>query len=61
MNYKTLALILLCVIGLYKLWKLWLEKKSVANPTPENVRDVYDKERYSKWRSYSASAAKGTA
>lgn len=54
MNYKTLALILLCVIGLYKLWQLWLEKKSFSNPIPENVRDVYDKERYAKWRSYSA-------
>ena len=53
MNYKTLVLTVLCLINLYKLWELWLERRSFDNPIPDNVTDVYDRETYLRWKKYS--------
>lgn len=54
MNLKLLALISLAVLYLYRLWLSAIERRSADNPTPENVRDVYDEETYKKWRAYHA-------
>ena len=58
MNYKTLALILLTLISIYKLILNAIEKKSFANTIPDSVSDIYDKETYLKWRSYAAEKQK---
>ena len=54
MNFKLLALILLTVVYAYKLFTLFLERRSFSNPIPANVSDIYDRETYAKWRAYSA-------
>ncbi|MBQ4452279.1 MAG: M48 family metallopeptidase [Clostridia bacterium] len=54
MNYKALALILLALIQAYKLTLLAIKRKSFSNPIPENVKDIYDEEKFQKWRMYSA-------
>jgi Zn-dependent protease with chaperone function len=54
MNYKALALILLALIQAYKLTLLAVKRKSFSNPIPENVKDIYDEEKFQKWRMYSA-------
>jgi STE24 endopeptidase len=48
-----LVLTVLCLINLYKLWELWLERRSFDNPIPDNVTDVYDRETYLRWKKYS--------
>jgi len=52
MNYKTLALILLAVLYLYRMGLKTLQWRSSKNPVPKNVSDVYDRETYEKWRAY---------
>lgn len=52
MNFKLLALLLLTVSAAYRMFLSWIEYRSAGNPTPENVRDVYDEETYRKWRAY---------
>lgn len=52
MNFKLLALLLLTVSAAYRMFLSWIEYRSAGNPTPENVRDVYDEETYHKWRAY---------
>ncbi|MCR4622735.1 MAG: M48 family metallopeptidase [Clostridiales bacterium] len=54
MDFKLLALILLCLINLYRLWKLLLERRSFGNPIPANVSDVYDRDTYLCWKKYSS-------
>ena len=54
MNFKLLMLALLALGHLYRLVLNVVEKRSAANPTPENVADVYDAETYQRWRAYSA-------
>lgn len=54
MNWK-LFILLLVVIG--HGWQLLLnavQYRSAGNPTPENVKDVYDAETYLRWKKYSA-------
>ena len=54
MNYKALARRLLALIQAYKLTLLAIKRKSFSNPIPENVKDIYDEEKFQKWRMYSA-------
>ena len=58
MNFKILSLILLCLINLYKLWELWLTRRSFDNPIPDNVSDVYDRDTYLRWKKYSREKSK---
>ena len=51
-HWKTVAI---CLVILAALWDLFLDAlslRSERNPTPENVKDVYDAEEYQKWRQY---------
>ena len=52
MNWKVLALALLAASFIWKVILNIADRRSADNPTPENVKDVYDAEQYAKWRSY---------
>lgn len=52
MAVKTLALAVLTAVWLFEMLKHLISFRSVRNPVPENVRDVYDPETYRKWREY---------
>ena len=52
MNWKVLILVLLALGHGYRLALNILQKRSAANPVPENVADVYDQETYQRWRAY---------
>ena len=52
MNYKVIVLIILAATFLYKLFLEYLDVRSVKNPLPENVSDIYDAEKYRTWRNY---------
>ncbi len=52
MNFKLLGLILYAVSFVYELLMQFLDWRSKDNPVPENVRDVYDAERYATWLRY---------
>lgn len=52
MNFKVLSLIILTIIFLYNLTLNILHYRSSRNPIPENVKDIYDNETYSRWLSY---------
>lgn len=49
---KTAVIILFITKSLYNLFILYLESSDHGRPLPENVRDVYDEERYRKYLSY---------
>ena len=56
--FKIIALILLSILFLFRLFvdiKSYLARK---RPIPEEVKDVYDEERYLKWKAYSADKLK---
>ena len=54
MDMRWFMVLGLLVLGhLYKLVLTVVQKRSAANPTPENVADVYDTETYEKWKRYS--------
>ena len=53
MNFKILAIIVLTLVYLYHLALAWLDRKGAVNPVPINVADVYDRDTYFRWRSYS--------
>lgn len=47
-------IIILALVGIaYRLLLSVVQLRSAKNPIPENVRDVYDKETYLRWREYS--------
>ena len=52
MNYKILAVIILSIIYGYGMVLSVIGRRSVYNPVPDNVRDVYDTESYRKWQTY---------
>ena len=52
MNYKGIVVIALAVIYAYQMLTEWLDWRSIQNPIPVNVADVYDRETYQKWRQY---------
>ncbi len=54
MNYKLIAVIIIIITRLYGILLEILERRSVNNPVPGNVADVYDPETYKKWRAYHA-------
>lgn len=50
-----LAIIIITLIGgLYGIVLNIVQHRSASNPTPENLKDVYDDETYSKWKKYEA-------
>ena len=52
MNFKVLSLILLTVVCGYNLFLQIVSYLSKNNPTPDNVKDLYDEDTYKKWRAY---------
>jgi hypothetical protein len=52
MNYIALVLILLTVKYLFNLVTNYLDWKSMKNPVPANVKDIFSAEEYQKWKSY---------
>ena len=58
MNYKVIALIILAATFVYKLFMEYLDVRSVKNPLPKNVSDIYDAEKYKTWRSYKGEKSK---
>ena len=52
MNIKAIILIVLVIVYLYEMTLHLIKMRSVSNPIPENVADVYDQETYLKWRRY---------
>ncbi len=53
MNWKMLALILVTIANGYQMVLHFVQYRSAGNPTPENVRDVFDAETYQRWKRYS--------
>ena len=50
-----LAVIIISLIGgLYGIVLNIVQHRSASNPTPENLKDVYDDETYAKWKKYEA-------
>ena len=52
MTWKIAVLAALTVVWLFEMLLHGLSARSVKNPIPENVKDVYDPETYAKWRQY---------
>lgn len=53
MTLKLIVIIVALVGGLYSLLLNVVKALSANNPTPENLKDVYDAETYEKWKKYS--------
>ena len=51
---KLIVLLLVLLSESYSIFLNIVRYRSGKNPIPENLSDVYDKETYGKWRSYSA-------
>ena len=49
---KTAVLVILAVTFAYKIFLRLLSARSMRNPIPADVADVYDADTYRKWRSY---------
>jgi len=54
MNLKLAVIALLFLGFLYRMLLQLVSFRSANNPTPENVKDVYDSETYLTWKRYSA-------
>lgn len=52
MNFKVLALVLVSVEFVYRLVIDYLNWKSMKNPLPATVADVFDATEYQKWKEY---------
>ena len=52
MGIKAIVLIVLTVVYGYQMLLHMIRMRSVNNPVPANVSDVYDPETYQKWRDY---------
>ena len=52
MNFKVAAVVILCAVYLYGLFLDVVRYRSVRNPIPSNVADVYDTDTYLKWKAY---------
>ena len=52
MNYIALVLILLTVKYMFHLVTNYLDWKSMKNPVPANVSDIFSADEYQKWKSY---------
>ena len=58
MDFKWIVLLILALGSMYKILLNVVISRSAANPTPQNVADVYDAETYQRWKSYSAEKGK---
>lgn len=58
MGIKAIVLIILTIVYLYETALHLMKMRSVNNPIPENVADVYDQETYRKWRRYNGEKSK---
>ena len=56
--YKIIALVLLGIIFLFNLFLRIRNYQSRKRPIPEELKDVYDEERYQKWQAYTADKTK---
>ncbi len=54
MTARELMIILVLLGSLYSLILKIVQRISANNPTPENLKDVYDAETYEKWKKYTA-------
>lgn len=54
MNWKLFFAVLVLVQTAFQLLLQAVQYKSANNPTPDNVKDVYDNETYQRWKQYSA-------
>ena len=52
MNYKAIAVVILCIVYLYNLLLDMIRLRSDRNPIPRNVADVYDEATYLRWKAY---------
>ena len=52
MNYKYAAMAVIAIVFLFESFIQYLEMKSADREIPENVKDVYDKDSYTKWLAY---------
>ena len=52
MNFKAVAVVILWAVYLYGLFLDIVRYRSVRNPIPQNVADVYDQDTYLKWKAY---------
>lgn len=53
MSLKLIVVIVALIGGIYSLLLKIIKALSANNPTPENLKDVYDAETYEKWKKYS--------
>ena len=51
---KLAVIIITLIGGLYGIVLNIVQHRSASNPTPENLKDVYDDETYAKWKKYEA-------
>ena len=58
MNYKTIAVVVLAAVYVYNLVLSVISLRSMDNPIPDNVSDVYDQDTYLKWRAYHAESTR---
>ena len=54
MNLKLLVILLFVLGFVYRMLLQLVSYRSANNPTPENVKDVYDADTYLTWKKYSA-------
>jgi hypothetical protein len=54
MFWFLLPLVLLTVTFVYRLVLNIVQYRSANNPTPDNLKDVYDAGTYEKWKKYEA-------
>lgn len=58
MNLKLIVILVAVLGGLYSLVLNIVKYRSANNPTPDNLKDVYDEETYEKWKKYSAECSR---
>ena len=58
MDFKLIVILLAVLGSLYSLMLNVVRHFSANNPTPENLKDVYDADTYNKWKQYSKEHSK---
>lgn len=53
MDWKAVVLVIVTVVSVYQMFLHFVQYRSANNPTPANVKDVYDAETYQRWKKYS--------
>ena len=61
MNMKLVAVLLMLLDIAWNLFLEALDRRSLKNPLPESVKDVFDEAEYKKWRAYKAEGKRLTA